>query len=98
MNKKITMHPNNKILAIAFLVIISTFQLAAEKKIKLVIPLCVPLLVSSVQKIDNVAIAAELRGFHLRNKNSCYKLTKFEIRDYSTLLLGVFVVVLAFYL
>lgn len=31
------MHPNNKILAIAFLVIISTFQLAAEKKIKLVI-------------------------------------------------------------
>jgi len=37
MNKKITMHPNNKILAIAFLVIISTFQLAAEKKIKLVI-------------------------------------------------------------
>lgn len=68
------------------------------KKIKLVIPLCVPLLVSSVQKIDSVAIAAELRGFHLRNKNSCYKLTKFEIRDYSTLLLGVFVVVLAFYL
>ena len=37
MNKKITMHSNNKILAIAFLVIISTFQLAAEKKIKLVI-------------------------------------------------------------
>ena len=31
------MHSNNKILAIAFLVIISTFQLAAEKKIKLVI-------------------------------------------------------------
>ena len=31
------MHPNNKILATAFLVIISTFQLAAEKKIKLVI-------------------------------------------------------------
>ena len=31
------MYPNNKILAIAFLVIISTFQLAAEKKIKLVI-------------------------------------------------------------
>jgi 5'-nucleotidase len=37
MNKNITMHPNNKIIAIAFLVIISTFQLAAEKKIKLVI-------------------------------------------------------------
>ena len=37
MNKKITLHSNNKILAIAFLVIISTFQLAAEKKIKLVI-------------------------------------------------------------
>ncbi len=31
------MHSNNKILAIALLIIISTFQLAAEKKIKLVI-------------------------------------------------------------
>ncbi len=31
------MHPNNKIIAIALLIIISTFQLAAEKKIKLVI-------------------------------------------------------------
>jgi 5'-nucleotidase len=37
MNKNITMHPNNKIIAIALLIIISTFQLAAEKKIKLVI-------------------------------------------------------------
>ena len=31
------MHPNNKIIAIALLIIISTFQLDAEKKIKLVI-------------------------------------------------------------
>lgn len=31
------MHPNNKIIAIALLITISTFQLAAEKKIKLVI-------------------------------------------------------------
>ena len=31
------MHPNNKIIAIALLIIITTFQLAAEKKIKLVI-------------------------------------------------------------
>ena len=31
------MHPNNKIIAIALLIIISTFQLTAEKKIKLVI-------------------------------------------------------------
>ena len=31
------MHPNNKLIAIALLIIISTFQLTAEKKIKLVI-------------------------------------------------------------
>ncbi|HOO29216.1 MAG TPA: energy-coupling factor transporter transmembrane component T, partial [Lachnospiraceae bacterium] len=36
------------------------------KKVKLLLPLCVPLLLSSVRKIDSAAIAAELRGFHCR--------------------------------
>lgn len=43
------------------------------KKLKLILPLCVPLLISSVKKSDNSAISAELRGFDLRTKNSCYK-------------------------
>lgn len=38
------------------------------KKIRLILPLCIPLLVSSVQKIETEAISAELRGFHLREQ------------------------------
>ena len=51
-------------------------------------PLCVPLLISSVQKIDSAAIAAELRGFNLRKKDSGYKTVKFSALDGVTLLIG----------
>ena len=37
------------------------------------IPLCVPLLVSSVRKTNSAAIAAEVRGFNLRTRTSGYK-------------------------
>ena len=37
------------------------------------IPLCVPLLVSSVRKTNSAAIAAEVRGFNLRTRASGYK-------------------------
>ena len=40
------------------------------KKLRLLLPLCVPLLVSSIRKIEAGAISAELRGFHLRGKKS----------------------------
>ena len=40
------------------------------KKMRLLLPLCVPLLVSSIRKIEAGAISAELRGFHLRGKKS----------------------------
>lgn len=36
------------------------------KKLRLLLPLCVPLLVSSIRKIESGAVSAELRGFHLR--------------------------------
>lgn len=36
------------------------------KKIRLLLPLCVPLLISSVKRIDSGAVAAELRGFNCR--------------------------------
>lgn len=62
------------------------------KKIRLIFPLCVPLLISSVQKIDSAAIAAELRGFNLRNKNSCYKTTKFGPLDGLAFLTGAAVI------
>ena len=42
-------------------------------KIRLMVPLCVPLLVSSVRKTNSAAIAAEVRGFNLRTRTSGYK-------------------------
>jgi len=58
------------------------------KKMKLVLPLAVPLLMISVRKIDSTAIAAEARGFHLRTRNSGYKLYPFHVRDFVALLIG----------
>lgn len=43
------------------------------KKVRLMAPLCVPLLVSSVRKTNSAAIAAEVRGFDLRTRASGYK-------------------------
>ncbi len=43
------------------------------KKLRLMVPLCVPLLVSSVRKTNSAAIAAEVRGFNLRTRESGYK-------------------------
>ncbi len=58
------------------------------KKMKLILPLAVPLLMISVRKIDSTAIAAEARGFHLRTRDSGYKLYPFHFRDAAALLLG----------
>ena len=43
------------------------------RKLQLMLPLCVPLLVSSVGKTDATALAAEQRGFYLRTRESSYK-------------------------
>lgn len=43
------------------------------KKMRLLLPLCVPLLVSSVGKADASALAAEERGFYLRTRSSSFK-------------------------
>ena len=51
------------------------------RKIGLIIPLCVPLLISSVKKIDSSAIAAELRGFNRRTSKSGYKKYPFGKND-----------------
>lgn len=51
------------------------------KKISLIVPLCVPLLISSVKRIDSSAISAELRGFNRRHKDSGYKSYSFKAND-----------------
>ena len=58
----------------------------AFKKFKLILPLCFPLLISSVRKINSSAIAAEVRGFNLRTHKSGYKTYSFGANDFFTLL------------
>lgn len=62
-------------------------------KIKLMVPLCVPLLVSSVRKTNSAAIAAEVRGFNLRTRECGYK--EYPIRPRDAAVLAVSVALLA---
>ena len=64
------------------------------KKLQLMLPLCVPLLISSVGKTDATALAAEQRGFYLRNRESSYKRYPFAVRDVVVLVLCVGLIVL----
>ena len=58
-------------------------------KIRLMVPLCVPLLVSSVRKTNSAAIAAEVRGFNLRTRESGYKQYPFDAPDVAAMILAV---------
>ncbi|MGN0060727.1 MAG: energy-coupling factor transporter transmembrane component T family protein [Coriobacteriales bacterium] len=51
------------------------------RKFALMVPLTVPLLVSSVKKTDTIAIGAELRGFSLRGATSAYHQHDVSARD-----------------
>ncbi|MBR6029856.1 MAG: energy-coupling factor transporter transmembrane protein EcfT [Clostridia bacterium] len=65
------------------------------KKIKLMIPMSVPLLVSSVKKTEQEAIAVELRGFNLRTRASTYKVPHMHAADAAALLLGAVLIAAA---
>ena len=57
-------------------------------KIRLIAPLCVPLLVSSVRKTNSAAIAAEVRGFNLRTRESGYKQYPMNAVDIAAIVLA----------
>ena len=65
------------------------------KKLKLVLPLCVPLLISSVKRIEGSAISAELRGFNVRKKNCGYKKYSCNFWDYSAILVSILVLAIS---
>lgn len=65
------------------------------KKMRLMVPLCVPLLVSSVRKTNSAAIAAEVRGFNLRTAASGYKTYPFAAFDVMALLVCLLLVIAA---
>lgn len=62
------------------------------KRIGLMMPLCVPLLVGSVRKTNSAAIAAEVRGFNLRTRASGYKEYPFSAVDFAALAMSVLLV------
>ena len=64
-------------------------------KARLMIPLCVPLLVSAVRKTDIAAIAAEVRGFNLRTRESGFKEYPFSAGDIAAILLTVALLAIA---
>ena len=55
------------------------------KKFSMILPLCAPLLISSVRKTDLTAAAAEVRGFRLRTRASGYKQYPFTAVDFGAL-------------
>lgn len=65
------------------------------KKLRLMMPLCVPLLISSVRKINSAAIAAEVRGFNLRTPQSGYKEYPFSGKDIATMIICLAIVAAA---
>lgn len=66
------------------------------KKVALILPLCAPLLVSSVRKTQSLAIAADLRGFKYRKAGSCLKKYPFKFRDIAAVVIGFGVVAVGF--
>lgn len=71
------------------------FDGSLAKKIRLMVPLCVPLLVSSVRKTNSAAIAAEVRGFYLRTGQSGFKEYPLAGRDYAALAISIAVLAAA---
>ena len=63
------------------------------RKLGLIAPLTVPLLVSSLKKVDVSAMSAEMRGFELRGYKSGYKEYPFAVRDMITVLALVALIV-----
>ena len=59
------------------------------KKIGMILPLCFPLLMGAVRKIEFTATAAELRGFYFRTRQSCTRIYKHHFRDILFTLTGL---------
>ena len=65
------------------------------KKLGMLLPLCAPLLISSVRKTGETATAAEVRGFALRRPDSGYKDYGFGPVDLAGFLISAALIVVA---
>lgn len=68
------------------------------KKAALIVPLCLPLMLSCVRRTETSAIAAQLRGFELRGRGSACKKYPLGIKDAFAVLACVVVSAAAFIL
>ena len=64
-----------------------------NKKLQLMLPLCIPLLISSVGKTDATALAAEQRGFYLRTRESSYKRYHLQALDFAAIAVAAALIV-----
>ena len=71
------------------------FDGGLAKRVRLMVPLCVPLLVGSVRKTNSAAIAAEVRGFYLRGRDSAFKRYPVSKADGASVAFCVLLLVLA---
>ena len=58
-------------------------QAKGLKKFSMILPLCAPLLISSIRRTDQTAVAAEVRGFRLRTRASGYQQYPFSGIDWA---------------
>lgn len=65
------------------------------RKLRLMLPLCAPLLITSVGRTEEAAMAAEVRGFYLRDRSSGVRDYPFHLLDAGAFLLVVVMIVLA---
>ncbi len=65
------------------------------KKLGMILPLCFPLLMGAVRKIEFTAKAAELRGFYFRTRQSCTKVYKHHLCDFAFTGLGLVILALS---
>lgn len=65
------------------------------RKLQLIAPLCVPLLVSSLKKVDSSAMSAEMRGFSLRTVKSGYKVYPFSWRDAAVVIILIALIIVS---
>ena len=68
------------------------------KRMKNATGILLPLFFSSMEKIDTISNALELRGFGKKNKRTWYSARDFQLRDYIVLAALIIFAVLAFYI
>jgi len=68
------------------------------KKVKSLIPVIVPLIISSFKRADDLALAMEARCFKIGRKRTSYRMMKMMPKDYLGLVIAAifFIVILAF--